>query len=224
MIIHLVRHGQSAFNAGLSQGPHVDAEIPLTETGVEQARQAGRNLGHDFVCNSIIYTSPYLRARQTLAALIDGSNAALHGGAGRIFEDPRLRESEFGFNKAQNIIEDEKKVRDEHGYFYYRYLGGSSPADVFDRVATFIDSMIRQSQRKRTTKILIVSHGITIRCFVMRFLHLSVEEFDSIENPSNCDIITIAPKTSRLIPDPNFVSGKWGVQGLRFRNLNHEEK
>ena len=33
----------------------------------------------------------------------------------------------------------------------------------------------------RAERVLIVTHGLTIRCFVMRFLHLTVKDFDTIE-------------------------------------------
>lgn len=65
--------------------------------------------------------------------------------------------------------------------------------------------------------VLIVTHGLTIRCFVMRFMHLTVEQFENLANPKNCDIITIEPALY-MTEKPQFVSGKWGVSGLRFRN------
>lgn len=63
---------------------------------------------------------------------------------------------------------------------------------------------------------LIVTHGLTIRCFVMRFLHLSVEQFDSLANPHNGEVITLADRDS--LDRPMFTSGRWGVEGLRLRD------
>jgi broad specificity phosphatase PhoE len=74
---------------------------------------------------------------------------------------------------------------------------------------------MRQVERKRATRVLIVTHGLTIRCFVMRFLHLSVEEFDGLANPANCAVITLADKNE--LEDCQFTSGYWGVSGLTFR-------
>ena len=62
---------------------------------------------------------------------------------------------------------------------------------------------------------LVVTHGLTIRCFVMRFLHLAVEQFDSMANPGNCDVVTLGPKGE--IEQPLFTSGQWAVGGLRLR-------
>ncbi len=47
----------------------------------------------------------------------------------------------------------------------------------------------------------------------MRFLHLTVEQYDEIANPHNADIITLGPRET--IQAPQFVSGRWGVEGLR---------
>jgi broad specificity phosphatase PhoE len=76
--------------------------------------------------------------------------------------------------------------------------------------------MMRQAERKTTDRILIVTHGLLIRCFVMRFLHLSVEEFDSLANPKNCAIVTLADRTT--LETAQFSSGKWGVSGLTLRD------
>lgn len=218
MIIRLVRHAESEANAGVIPYNTIsDAEIKLTPKGVRQAQLVGQVIGGHFVSDALLYASPYMRTMQTIAALIDGSDAVRNGGIDQVYQDPRLREAEFGTEKGPEKIEVEKEVRDRHGYFWYRYHGGESPADVYDRVSGFIDTMTRQVERKKNPRVLIVSHGITIRCFVMRFMHLTVDEFDSIDNPNNTDIVTIAPTASNLMNEPQFVTGKWGVSGLKFR-------
>jgi broad specificity phosphatase PhoE len=65
--------------------------------------------------------------------------------------------------------------------------------------------------------VLIISHGMCIRAFVMRFMHLKVEEFDSILNPKNGDVITIS---DRLDDAQNVVfrTEKWGVTGLELHH------
>jgi broad specificity phosphatase PhoE len=122
-----------------------------------------------------------------------------------------LREVEHGYDD----VAAQEELRKRHGWFYYRFKGGESPADCYDRTSNFLESMMRQAERKSATKVLIVTHGLLIRCFVMRFLHLSVEEFDSLANPSNCDLITLTDKTR--LENPLFTSGWWGVTGLRVR-------
>lgn len=212
LIIKLVRHGESEANMGKVQTHEVgDHTIALSERGWAQAREAGRRIGAGFLREALIYTSPYRRTRETLMGLIEGSGLPEdERGALRIYEDPRLREVEHGYEPS---IE-QQDLRRRHGWFYYRYRGGESPADCYDRTSSFLESMMRQVERKRTERVLIVTHGLTLRCFVMRFLHLPVEEFDDMGSPENCAVVTLAAP-----PDPGceFRSNHWGAAGLPRR-------
>jgi broad specificity phosphatase PhoE len=215
LTIKLVRHGESEANTGKVTSQDIgDHEISLSERGHEQAHVMGRALGRDFLSGALVYCSPYRRTRQTLASLIDGASAV--AGADlrpdiKIYEDPRLREVEHGYDP----VPPQEDLRRRHGWFYYRFRGGESPADCYDRISSFLESMMRGAERKQTDRILIVTHGLMIRCFVMRFLHLSVEDFDALANPDNCAIVTLADKTT--MEKPLFTSGRWGVDGLSLR-------
>jgi broad specificity phosphatase PhoE len=169
----------------------------------------------EFVRGALVYASPYRRTRQTLAGILEGAGENeperdLRKEI-RVYEDPRLREVEHGYEP----VSAQEELRKRHGWFYYRFRGGESPADCYDRTSNFLESMMRQSERKKADRVLIVTHGLLIRCFVMRFLHLSVEQFDALANPSNCAIITLASKLT--IPSPQFTNGFWGVDGLTLR-------
>lgn len=210
LTIKLLRHGQSRANVGEVDAKDVgDHTICLTEAGEAQARQAGATLGREYLDGALIYASPYQRTRQTLGAVLSG--AGLSRDAVRVYEDPRLREVEHGYAEW----EAQQSRRRTHGWFYYRFEGGESPADCFDRTSSFLESLMRQVERKAAEKVLIVTHGLTVRCFVMRYLHLSVEQFDEMANPNNCDIITIAEKET--LKDPLWVTGRWGVTGISRR-------
>ncbi len=43
----------------------------------------------------------------------------------------------------------------------------------------------------------------------------AVEQFDEMANPNNCDIVTIADKTT--LKDPLWTTGRWGVTGMSRR-------
>src|SRR4051794_28054785 len=74
LILKLVRHGESLANTQeLDPAVVGDHTIDLTERGREQARHAGRELGPAFLEGALVFTSPFLRARQTLAGLIEGA-------------------------------------------------------------------------------------------------------------------------------------------------------
>jgi len=210
MLIKLVRHGESLANVGALNPAEVgDHTIGLTPLGREQARRAGQRISPDLLDGALAYCSPFRRARETLAALLEGANVPRE--KVRSYEDPRLREVEHGYADVRA----QESLRRTHGWFYYRFRGGESPADCYDRTSGFLESLMRQADRKRAERVLIITHGLTIRCFVMRFLHLTVEQFDTMDNPANCDIITLGPK--EIVEQPLFCSGKWGVSGLRAR-------
>lgn len=210
MIIKLVRHGESLANIGAKSPQEVgDFRIGLSTRGKLQAEEAGQRLGRSFVEQALIYCSPYQRTRETLTGLLKGAGVGAYGV--RVFEDPRLREVDHGYED----VEQQESRRQIHGSFYYRYQGGESPADCYDRTSSFLESLMRQADRKQAVRSLVVTHGLTIRCFVMRYLHLKVEQFESLANPGNCDVVTLGPRAG--LDDPQFTSGDWGVEGLRFR-------
>ena len=212
MLLKLVRHGLSKANTG-EVDPQVigDFRVPLSDAGIEQARTAGATIGPDFLRGALIYTSPYLRARQTLRGLFEGAGLPTDPASmPTVYEDPRLREVDHGYGD----IKSQQELRERHGWFYYRYSGGESPADCYDRTSGFLEGMMRQVLKKGCGNVLLVTHGLALRCFVMRFLHLSVEQFETIHNPGNCDVITLADRTT--LDAPQFTWGHWGVVGLRL--------
>jgi broad specificity phosphatase PhoE len=213
LTIKVVRHAESRANVGEVSAHEIgDHLIGLTERGVAQAHAAGAAIGADFLRAALVYVSPYRRTRETLAHVLDGSGLTRDALAAlRIYDDPRLREVEHGYEP----VEPQEELRRTHGWFYYRFRGGESPADCYDRTSGFLESMMRQVERRRAEQVLIVTHGLTIRCFVMRFMHLTVEDFDEMANPDNCAIITIAERAQ--LGDCVYTSGRWGVSGLARR-------
>ncbi len=211
LVIKLVRHGQSLANVdAFDPQKHGDFRTPLSPLGLIQARDAGRAVGADFVRGALVYTSPYHRTQQTLSALFEGASVDRATAAG-IFEDPRIREQDHGYADVKG----QEPLRETHGWFYYRYSGGESPADCYDRVSGFLEGMMRQVERRTAKRVLIVTHGMAIRCFVMRFLHLTVDEFELIDNPKNGAIVTIAPRDA--LTDFYIQTESWRVHGLEAR-------
>jgi len=136
LTIKLVRHAESRANVGEvaahEMGDHL---IPLTPRGQAQARAAGAAIGADFLRDALVYVSPYRRTRETLDNILAGSGlGAEELGALRVYDDPRLREVEHGYEP----IEPQEELRKTHGWFYYRFRGGESPADCYDRTSGFL--------------------------------------------------------------------------------------
>lgn len=216
MLIDLIRHGLSKQNTGQQDVRTVgDSRIELSPTGHKQGRALGRKFGKDQVRRTLWYCSPFLRTRQTWQAILAGAN--LDASAVTVCEDPRLREVDHGYDE----VEKQERLRVIHGWFYYRFTGGESPADCYDRICTFVESLHRQIKRKRPERVGIVCHGLTMRVFVMRWLHLTAEQFDLMANPRNCDVVTIGTLDElerEFGTVPQFKCGRWGVVGLRFRD------
>jgi len=207
--IKLVRHGESQANVGAVNTWEVgDHSVELTPRGHDQARQAGALIGAEFFTGAIAYSSPFRRARDTLDDLLSGAgidrSTLLH------YEDPRLREVDHGYVS----IDTQRPMQTKYGPFYYRFEGGESPADCYDRTSGFLESMMRQVLRVGAERVLIVTHGLTIRCFVMRFLHLTVEQFDSMANPVNAAVVTLAARET--VAEPVFATGRWAVTGIEL--------
>lgn len=205
--IVLVRHGESESNAGgVTPQELGDFRIPLTDFGKQQAVTLGEAWGSQYFTDSLIYCSPYLRTRQTLQHICQGMGVA--PASVPIKEDPRLREIELGYADYWA----ELKRRKEFGWFYYRAKeGGENVADVYDRCSMFMESMWREVARKQAKKVVIVCHGMVIRAFLMRFFQLSVEEFDQMVNPNNCDQLTIARRGQ--VQTPLYTTSHWAMAG-----------
>ena len=110
----------------------------------------------------------------------------------------RLREQDFGNFQDLKKIKEAKLIRPQFGRFFYRFPDGESGADVYDRVSAFLGTFHRDMQQVNTemnenimddATALFVTHGITARLFLMRWLHWSVDEFESLHNPPNCGLL-----------------------------------
>lgn len=206
--IHLVRHGESKGNIDSSLYKKVpDWKVPLTKKGKQQAACVGSTLTELVYCKKtflktvealskdflrppvIIYTSPMLRALQT-AKIIRSSFASPK--KIKLFEDPRLREQSWGNFKEDGQALKIEKERAKFGTFFYQIPSGESGAEVYDRLSTFLETLHRDfSEPNYPVSTIIVSHGLTIRCFLMRWLHWGVREFEQMKSPLNCEILTL---------------------------------
>lgn len=185
--IILIRHGMSQGNADRSVMETIpDYALNLTADGIEQAKQAGRHIGQIIGQSLHVYISPYFRTRQTYQHIRE----SISENVVKAFEDPRLREQDWGHLRNSDINEEIKHERDGFGTFYYRIPDGELGADVYDRVSSFLETLHRDFLKPDYPEnVLIVTHGMTMRLFLMRWFHWTVEEFENLRNPSNCQIV-----------------------------------
>jgi broad specificity phosphatase PhoE len=186
--IILVRHGESEGNLDDTIYERVpDHRIGLTPKGFDQARETGEVIRDLLDGESVeVYVSPYVRTRQTLEAL------ALPVAERDVRVEPRLREQDWANFQDPADIAEQKEQRDRYGHFYYRFTHGESGSDVYDRVSTFLESMHRNFQTPEAPRnVVIVTHGLTMRLFCMRWFHWSVEYFESLDNPGNAQPVVL---------------------------------
>lgn len=194
--IFLVRHGESLGNVDKGIYAHTpDWKVSLTEKGHQQAKEAAEKLksliAEDLYGKidilrrdyAIAYCSPWERARETAIPIVSALKC-------KYLEDPRLREQEWGNYQEKEVLLALSKERDRFGTFFYRLPNGESGADVYDRISTFLETLYRDFNKSDyPVNAIIVTHGLTLRCFLMRFFHLSVEAYEKMRNPKNGAII-----------------------------------
>lgn len=242
--IILVRHCESVGNVDSSAYENTpDWKIPLTQKGKEQAEEVSKKLFKRLkiddsiflqdrfpytypsrICS--VYCSPWYRTRQTASPFLKNlevfCDKRIHPDIYSYKEDPRLREQEWGNYKEEPWYDKIGRERSKFGTFFYRIPFGESGADVFDRVSTFNETLHRDFKNTNfPDNVVIFSHGLTIRIFLMRWFHWTVEEFQNTRNPYNGQIIEMARdsltdkyvlKTSLRKRDPSFKQDKpWDV-------------
>lgn len=190
--IILVRHGKSEGN--VSRKVYLDTPdyaVKLTSEGIQQALDAGEKIAFIIGKDSIVqwYVSPYWRTRLTFYYL---AKAFIHPPT-CYYEDVRLREQEWqGKLPTEGFDQIAEMQRDNYSTFYYRFKGGESVADVTDRVGNFMNTMHRDFEKiDFPDNCIIVTHGMTLRAFIMRWFHMSVETFEELKNPKNCEFFIL---------------------------------
>jgi 2,3-bisphosphoglycerate-dependent phosphoglycerate mutase len=192
-----VRHGESTGNLAAARAeadglevidiPERDADVPLSDTGREQAAAVGRRFATD--PPDLVVCSPYLRTVQT-AELAVGDTGV------RIVRDERLRDRELGildlltYKGVRVRHPDEAERRKRLGPFYYRPPGGESWADVTLRLRGALGDLRRDYADQR---VLVVAHEVSV--YLLRYLleHLTEQDMMKLVKPglvANCSITT----------------------------------
>lgn len=206
--IVLVRHGQSEGNVDESAYGRVpDPLIGLTPKGRSQAEDSGRRLHRLFSGSGesedesseqnwkvYFYVSPYRRTLETLRGLGRAFSAPRIAG---VREEPRLREQDFGNFQDREKMRVEKETRRRYGRFFYRFPDGESAADVYDRITGFRETLRADIDIGRfqpptpspatapEMNLVLVSHGLTLRVFLMRWYKWTVSQFEGLANLDN---------------------------------------
>jgi len=172
-VLWLVRHGESMGNvadaaaqqagAGRLKLDVRDPDVPLSDTGREQAEALGRWLAAlpEDQRPTAALSSPFARALTT-------AQLATAGLGIRVRTDERLRERDFGAFDGmtgagiREHFPDEAGRRDLLGKFYYRPPGGESWADVALRIRSLLAT---EGLRNDCERLVVVAHQAVIMVF-----------------------------------------------------------
>ena len=197
----LVRHGQSIGNVADAEaraaGAHRldldyrDADTPLSDTGLSQARAVGawlRDLPEQ-ERPTIWLTSPYRRALDTAATALEAAGVDTP-----LRTDERLRERDLGIldgftgRGIRDRHPDEAERRDRIGKFYYRPPGGESWTDVLLRVRYLITDL---RQRYPGERVCVFSHQAVIMSFRVALEEMAEESVLRVDREDplpNCSV------------------------------------
>ncbi len=212
----LLRHGESEWNRKNLFTGWID--IPLSEKGVEEALQAGREISA--ISIDLIFTSTLIRGIMTalLALSVHRSGKVpviLHPGEGRLEEWGRCYDSETekelipvirawqlnermygelqGKNKERMRAEyGEEQVQIWRRSYAIAPPNGESLEMTAERTLPYFKQKIIP-HLKRGKNILIAAHGNSLRSIVMDLKQLSEEEVVSLEIPTGKPIIYAYP-------------------------------
>jgi broad specificity phosphatase PhoE len=185
MNIYVIRHGESQHNVDRTVMAHThDSQHSLTELGFRQAQITAEFMKPLLNENTVIYCSPYLRTKQTAAAITGQLSEQVP-----FFENPLIREWELGnLYDFDNRTPEAKKEYKAAGQFYFRYQNGESLADVYLRATMFMTGVIERVKRQgRYENVVVVSHAAFMHMLIAYLMNHPIDSllnFKPIENAS----------------------------------------
>ena len=148
-MIYVIRHGQTKLNnAKLLQGR---SDLPLNETGMEQAREAGRWLADQGVSFQRVYSSPLVRAIQTAELVAPGVP---------VVADDRLIEMDYGPYEGSDLQNPAPEIIEFFSDFVHNPApdGMEQLSEVVARTGEFVEELNGASDN-----VLISTHAIAMK-------------------------------------------------------------
>ncbi|WP_332447734.1 2,3-diphosphoglycerate-dependent phosphoglycerate mutase [Sphaerochaeta sp.] len=212
MELVLVRHGESAWN--LENRFTGWTDVPLSATGEEEARQAGRLLlkeGFDF---DLCYTSFLKRAIHTLDLMLDAMDRSWLP----VIKDWHLNERHYGALQGLNKAETAEKFGEEQVKIWRRSFAVQPPSlesgdarnpanlvqyrevdpqklplteslkDTIARVIPYWEGEIKPMMLAGK-RLVIAAHGNSLRALVMYFDHLTEDEIMQVNIPTGIPLV-----------------------------------
>ena len=184
----LLRHGQSQWN--LENRFTGWKDVPLTEQGIKEAKNAGNLIKKNNIKFDKIYSSVLERANKTAEIAIKEAeiNELYKNGKLNYVRDKSLNERDYGDLVGLNKAETSDKFGKEQVQIWRRSYetpppNGESLKNVVERVSPYFTEQIEPLLLKEKN-ILIVAHGNSLRAIMIKVGLYKPEEISSIELPT----------------------------------------
>jgi broad specificity phosphatase PhoE len=195
-----VEEGGSAARGDVGVAPYPESEaavyggLPLGATGIattfaeEPSCRGGEVAGNNLTDLTTDINSASFLQKDSSLVLNSGTSDNIIG----VREDVRLRDGDIGRYTTVEELMHHLLERERYGKFFYRFPFGESGADVCDRVTSFLDAFQRERvEFPMNTNVVIITHGLTMRMFIKRWFHLTVETFHRMKSPPPGSLCTL---------------------------------
>ena len=177
----LIRHGQSVWNASNRFTGWTD--VDLSEKGVMEAEQAGRDLSTERI--DVVHTSDLIRAQRT-AEIIMQLNEASEGAVTKY--DWRLNERNYGSLQGLNKAETAEQHGAEQVHIWRRSFDVAPPdGESLQMTAKRTIPYYREEivpDLLKGNNVLVSAHGNSLRSIVMHIEGIDPNEIVSLEIPT----------------------------------------
>ena len=184
----LLRHGQSQWN--LENRFTGWRDVPLTEKGIQEAKNAGLLIKKNNIIIDKVYSSVLERANKTAEIAITeaGINSLINGENVNYTKNQKLNERDYGDLVGLNKAETAEKFGKEQVHIWRRSYdvsppNGESLKDVVSRVSPYFENEI-EPLIMDNKNILIAAHGNSLRAILIKVGLYKPEEISSIELPT----------------------------------------
>lgn len=222
--IFLIRHGQSEGNLDKNVYDTVpDYAVSLTAEGRNQAREAGKKLKDQLAGTLPIFMiSPFWRTRETYELIAE--YIPIHYS----ILNPHLVEQSWGDSPRTEVLKLENE-RLAYGTYFWKFPKGESCLDVELRVAQVQTQLETLHSKYRNNDPVVtpvlITHGMTMRLLAKRLLRYSIEEFEELRCPKNCEIWKFTSKdfitweTDNVFDKYESPCHPWQYKTLKERGL-----
>ena len=187
----LIRHGETTWNQELRwQG---QADIPLSEVGIEQARSLALKLRKEGNPIAAVYSSPLSRVFHTAEIIADTLN-------GRLFIAPLWCEMNIGVWSGLTTEE----VIARHSEDWERIRAGEDlPRGGGETMAQFHERVLHGAEllteKHSGERVAVVTHGGPIRALLLHCRGMPVSRYREVEKINNASLTEVVLQKGKTI-------------------------